>query len=153
MRLRLTLPTLLGTACLLLAGAAPAPAGSPVGKWLTESRDGVIDVYACGAPGRLCARVAGMEYAGPMPRDVWKRPKCGEAIMTDLRPDDGGGWSGHVLDPDSGKTYSARLWLAPDGTLKLRGYIGLPMFGETQSWTRFHGRLGPACHLSEAEAR
>jgi len=32
--------------------------------------------------------------------------------------------------------YTANISLQSDGTLRLRGYVGSPMFGETQIWTR-----------------
>lgn len=44
---------------------------------------------------------------------------------------------GQVLDPDSGNIYSARIKLAPDGKkLTLRGYIGNPLLGRSQTWER-----------------
>ncbi len=44
---------------------------------------------------------------------------------------------GKVYDPKSGKTYTARLSLENDGKiLKMRGYIGVPMFGRTAKFTR-----------------
>ena len=45
----------------------------------------------------------------------------------------GGGW---IYDPDVGKTYRCRLTLSDKGTLEVRGYIGAPMFGRSQTWTR-----------------
>ena len=37
---------------------------------------------------------------------------------------------------ENGKTYNANISLQPDGKLRLRGYVGTPMLGETQLWTR-----------------
>jgi uncharacterized protein (DUF2147 family) len=47
-------------------------------------------------------------------------------------------WSGgEILDPEDGKTYRATLKLSDDGQkLIVRGYIGLPMFGRSQTWVR-----------------
>jgi uncharacterized protein (DUF2147 family) len=44
--------------------------------------------------------------------------------------------SGQIYNGENGKTYSANISLQPDGKLRLRGYVGSPMFGETQLWTR-----------------
>ena len=41
------------------------------------------------------------------------------------------------IDPETGKIYSASMHLSPDGTkLNVRGYLGLPIFGRSQTWTR-----------------
>ncbi|MFI5138215.1 MAG: DUF2147 domain-containing protein [Sphingobacteriales bacterium] len=42
---------------------------------------------------------------------------------------------GTIYDPKSGKTYSCKMTL--EGTsLKIRGYIGISLFGRTEVWTR-----------------
>ena len=42
---------------------------------------------------------------------------------------------GSILDPDDGKMYKSRLLLSDDGkTLQVRGYIGVPLLGRTQTW-------------------
>lgn len=44
---------------------------------------------------------------------------------------------GEILDPNNGKTYSVRLTPGEAGkTLKVRGYIGTPIIGRTQTWVR-----------------
>ena len=44
---------------------------------------------------------------------------------------------GDILDPNNGKVYSAKLKLVDDGRkLDVRGYIGMPMLGRTQTWQR-----------------
>jgi uncharacterized protein (DUF2147 family) len=44
---------------------------------------------------------------------------------------------GTILDPESGKTYHASMHLSPDGSkLTVRGYIGLEIFGRSQTWNR-----------------
>ena len=43
---------------------------------------------------------------------------------------------GKIYNGENGKTYNANISLQPDGTLRLRGFVGSPMFGETQIWTR-----------------
>ncbi|MGA3132274.1 MAG: DUF2147 domain-containing protein [Terracidiphilus sp.] len=53
---------------------------------------------------------------------------------------DGGQWSGgQVLDPETGKVYSATITLQDGGNkLRLRGYIGISLLGRTQYWLREH---------------
>jgi len=47
-----------------------------------------------------------------------------------------GKWKGPIYDPESGKTYSSEIVLLNESTLEVTGYIGLPMFGRTEKWTR-----------------
>ena len=146
-RVALRIVSMLG---LVLAAAtsiaAAAPASAVEGRWLTQTHDGVITVRVCGDA--LCGFITGMVYDGPPPVDAWHRPQCGLNLLIGMRPD-GTGWSGRILDPDNGHTYAARVHLAPDGTFKLHGYIGIPLFGATQSWTRFRGGpIGPACKMA-----
>ena len=44
---------------------------------------------------------------------------------------------GTILDPETGELYKASMSLDPEGSqLTVRGYIGLPIFGRSQTWTR-----------------
>lgn len=46
-------------------------------------------------------------------------------------------WTGgKIYDPKSGKTYSAYMELESDQQLKLRGYVGISLFGRTSMWSR-----------------
>lgn len=135
----------------LMAGAAsaeaPVPSVSAVfGRWLTSDRDGVFQLERCGVA--LCGRLVGMRYTGTMPLDVWKRPQCGMSLLSAFHPgDEAGHWDGKILDPDNGRTYAATIWSPEPDILKLRGYLLLPMFGETQTWSRYRGTIGHACKL------
>ena len=43
--------------------------------------------------------------------------------------------AGTIYDPKSGKTYSCKMTV--EGTqLKIRGYVGITLFGRTEVWTR-----------------
>lgn len=56
----------------------------------------------------------------------------GMTIITDMEKDDDEWDDGEILDPKNGKIYDCKLWLADDGTLKVRGYI--VFFFRTQTW-------------------
>ncbi|GBQ68623.1 hypothetical protein AA103196_1995 [Ameyamaea chiangmaiensis NBRC 103196] len=137
---------LLGAAAGLV-GPARAAEIPELGLWLSQDHDGVFSIARCGT--QLCGRLVGMRYTGEMPRDVNHNPECNIQMLTGFEPtnDDDKAWEGRILDPDSGHVYHARIWTPKDGILKLRGYIGIPLFGETQTWTRFTGAIGPECKL------
>jgi uncharacterized protein (DUF2147 family) len=44
---------------------------------------------------------------------------------------------GDILDPNNGKVYHVKLTLTDGGNkLDVRGYIGVPILGRTQTWSR-----------------
>ncbi len=136
---------LAGLLVLTVTHEAVADPLSPAGRWLTDDRGGVIEIAPCGDA--LCGRIVGMRYAGPMPVDHWNRPQCGLGLLYGLKPGEDS-WNGQVLDPKGGKLYSARVSLPDHDTLKLRGYIGVALFGQTVTWTRYTGgAIGNACHM------
>jgi uncharacterized protein (DUF2147 family) len=55
-----------------------------------------------------------------------------------LEADDGGArFRGSVLDPEEGAIYECRVTLSEDGKrLVLRGFVGLPILGRTETWIR-----------------
>jgi uncharacterized protein (DUF2147 family) len=133
------------------AHAAPPPAteAAVVGDWLTEKKDGVVTIAPCGDA--ICGEISGILHFGPdgaPPHDSTGVSECHLRIIRDMRPGDDGILHGTVTDPHDGDVYHAKLRVAPDGTLRLRGYIALPLFGSTQTWTHFSGKLQPDCHFS-----
>ena len=48
-----------------------------------------------------------------------------------------GRWKGGTIyDPNSGKTYRCVVTLVDANTLEVRGYVGVPLLGRTETWTR-----------------
>jgi uncharacterized protein (DUF2147 family) len=44
---------------------------------------------------------------------------------------------GQILDPDEGQVYKCRIALRDGGRkLEVRGYVGIPLFGRSQTWMR-----------------
>jgi uncharacterized protein (DUF2147 family) len=138
-------------AFLLLAGPAGAASPpAPTGSWLTANRQAVIQISPCGAD--FCGRIVGIivRHAGdPLPMDWLGRPQCGFVMLRTTRRIGTGAtrWAGYVQDPRDGESYDAIIALRPDGRLGLRGYLGLPLFGQTQLWSPFTGRTFADCRL------
>jgi uncharacterized protein (DUF2147 family) len=133
----------------ILATVASAWAQTTIeGRWLTEEKSGVVEIYSCG-DGAFCGRLLwvrikpsdrnphALDNRNSMPA-LRDRPLCGLVMMWGFRPNGENQWSdGSLYDPESGSTYRGKMTLRPDGTLSLRGYVGISLFGRSQDWTRF----------------
>jgi uncharacterized protein (DUF2147 family) len=68
------------------------------------------------------------------------KPVQGMVILRDIKldPADKTQWiGGDILDPNNGKIYKVRIKTADGGKkLDVRGYIGTPLLGRTQTWLR-----------------
>ncbi|MDE2239650.1 MAG: DUF2147 domain-containing protein [Rhodospirillales bacterium] len=126
---------------------APALAqGAPEGWWLDQTGEAGILISPCGAD--LCGRIewlkAPLDAAGKPKTDIHNtnaalraRPVCGLQILGGFAPAANGGWhGGWIYDPKNGKTYTSVMHLEADGTLHVRGYVGIPLFGRSEVWTR-----------------
>ena len=133
---------------VLLASVAANAAPAPTGLWLTQDREGVIAISPCG--GNFCAHIVGVVLDHPddkMPVDHRGVSQCDLPLITDASQVQPNLWTGHITDPGSGDHYDVELHLNPHGTLALRGFLGIPLLGRTQTWTRYTGRVPADCRL------
>lgn len=133
--------------------ATIANMNSPVGYWktiddvtnkpksilqVTETRDHtimgrIIKIYP--RPGydqhELCTACEGYRH---------NKPIVGMVIMQNLKQSEQGSaeWvDGEIMDPLNGKTYHCNFTVMNGGReAEVRGYIGLPLFGRSQTWFR-----------------
>ncbi|WP_201584785.1 DUF2147 domain-containing protein [Psychrobacter sp. HII-4] len=72
------------------------------------------------------------------PGNLKNQPVEGLQILTGLKAEGNNQWSdGKLVDPESGKVYSGKITLSDNGqSLDLRGYVGTPLFGRSQTWQR-----------------
>lgn len=135
------------------ASAALAQSASPIGQWRTiDDKTGeprsIVEIYE--EDGQLHGKVVEILQAS----DEAQRNGEGQIICTACdgkRADqpiegmtilwglekDGDEWEdGKILDPSNGKTYSAKMELDGQDRLEVRGYMGVSLFGRTQTWQR-----------------
>ena len=127
------------------AGASGPPA--PLGDWMTANGHGVVHIAECGDT--LCGRIVGIDRppGTAMPTDAQGQPQCGLTIITNEAPTADGTWLGRITDPRDDSTYQAEIWVDGAGRLHLRGFVGIPLLGQTQIWHRFTGQLTPECGI------
>jgi uncharacterized protein (DUF2147 family) len=149
----LALPCLGFAAARADQGSGPVSSQAAQGWWLNDDGDSAIYIAPCGAA--LCGYVewlkTPLDAQGKPKTDIHNpdaalqsRPICGLQMMGGMTPDGSGGWQdGWAYDPKVGKTYKAIMHVAPDGSLRLHGYIGVPLFGRSKTMTRPGGTLTP----------
>jgi uncharacterized protein (DUF2147 family) len=115
-----------------------------LGNWLSESKDGIIQISQS-ADANYEGRIVGGSHPGRLDEknpDATQRakPLRGQVIMRNLRYEGAGKWSGGAIyEPDTGRTYSCLLELIAPDSLKVRGFIGISVLGKSQIWTRYMG--------------
>ena len=142
---RLSVPLFFATLCTSLAWGAERGLD---GRWATFDTDGrkraVVEIVDRGeqATGRIVELIPRPgEDGDPVCVDCegdarGRRIRGLEILKLDREPE-GAGWQGTVLDPEEGRLYRCTATLSADGqTLRLRGFIGLQLFGRTETWSR-----------------
>lgn len=65
------------------------------------------------------------------------RQMLGAAIVWNMHFDGEGTYvDGFLYDPEHGKTYKGKASVDGPNKLTLRGYVGIPLFGRSDSWAR-----------------
>jgi uncharacterized protein (DUF2147 family) len=132
---------------------APMPATHPpsdeqaqeaLGNWLTQGRDGIIQISQ--APdGSYQGRIVGggdpsrLDTTNPDPAKRHE-PLLGQVIMQGMEYLGGGRFStGTIRDPNNGHIYKCKMELLDASRLQIRGFLGISLLGRSQIWTRYTG--------------
>lgn len=130
----------------LAGGVVMAQSDTPVGLWKSIDDDskqpkaliriaeasgvltGRIEKILTDKPDALCDQCTG---------DLKDKPVRGMTILRGHKKA-GDFWEGGtILDPANGKTYKSHLKVIDGGAkIEVRGYIGTPLLGRTQTWIR-----------------
>ena len=113
-----------------------------LGVWFNEEKDAKIKVYK--EEGKYFGKIVWHKtgegisaYDENNPdEELRTRKKVGLIILTDFEFDDGQWEDGDIYDPKTGKTYSCVIKLQKDGSLHVRGYIGISLIGRTTHWSK-----------------
>lgn len=113
-----------------------------LGIWFNEEKDAKIKVYKEDGKfyGKIVWHKTGDDVSpydenNPDP-ELKKRKKLGLVILNDFEAKSGQWENGKIYDPKSGKTYSCVIKMQKDGSLNVRGYIGISLIGRTTVWTK-----------------
>lgn len=129
--------------CLVLLAtttALAAPTPGVRGDWKTPTSS-IVRIAPCGSD--VCLTVIKLSPTAPETTDqqnpdaaLRSRSLCGLTVGTGFRQLDPEHLAdGHLYDPKTGHTYRGTITAAGD-TLKLHGYIGISLFGRTETWHR-----------------
>jgi uncharacterized protein (DUF2147 family) len=127
---------------------ASIAAEAPIGKWQTiDDKSGkpksIIEIYS--VENVLEGKI--IQLLDPDSSSICKKckgerankPLVGMVILWGVtEAENKKSWGGgEILDPKKGKTYSVKLTSKNSGDeLKVRGFIGAPFLGRTQTWKR-----------------
>jgi uncharacterized protein (DUF2147 family) len=135
---------------IISAPAVMADNHSPEGLWLTENERSVISIKRC--PEGYCGFIhwiteGGMQFDEKNDDPaLHNRPLCGMKILWGFKQQNATNWiDGNIYKADDGDLYNATLQTLPKGTLLVRGYVGMPLFGKSQVWTPVSGADYPPC--------
>ena len=150
---------------ILLLSALPAAAaeGSPAGLWKTfddrtHKARGIVSIY------EENGTFSGKIESSFDPEELTKRcekcsgdrkgaPVLGLVIMRGMTRHGAEFDGGDILDPETGYVYRCKFLLSDDGAkLMVRGYLGLSVFGRTQTWIRMDGDAALAPSVTEGHS-
>lgn len=111
-----------------------------IGNWINEKKDTKFQIFK--KDNKYYGKI--LWGTGSETKDV-KNPNAklrtreviGLVILNNFVFDGEDTWvDGTIYDPREGKTYSCKITKKSKDEIKVRGYIGISMFGRTEIWTR-----------------
>lgn len=144
----------LAALALLLAMTLPSGAGQPAaatapnvfdGFWMDADGEVILELGAC--PAGRCGKIAWLKQpnfknGGPL-TDIYNpdpalrnRPVCGLDVLSGFNRQPDGTWAGTVYVSDHGKSFSGKAEVLSPTSIKVTGYVLLPLFGQSEVWTK-----------------
>lgn len=134
---------------LIITAALFGDTVSPVGKWITIDEKtgkprGIIEITD--QNGVLNGSIVGYYPRTGEPKvplcqkctdERKNQPIIGMVFLENMKKYGDEYTGGKILDPESGNIYSAKMKLLPGNKkLEVRGYLGISLFGRSQTWIR-----------------
>ena len=117
-----------------------------IGKWKTIDDEtgkakSIVEIYE--KSGKIYGKVAeilDLEHKNNVCANCTgsdkNKPILGMVIIKGLTKEADEYTNGKILDPKNGKTYKCFITLESKDKLKVRGFVGISLFGRTQYWYR-----------------
>lgn len=133
---------------LLVCTSLPAAYASEeaAGIWWSPDKDAKLEMKV-DAQGRLSGRLiaipekdsGNVDSKNPDPA-LRNRPLLGLTVFSGFQREAPNRWAqGQVYDAELGATFQAKVWLEGDDRLMVRGFLGVPLFGRTETFQRVSG--------------
>lgn len=130
-------------AFLLLVLVFPVQAASDgdrlLGIWITPEKDR-IQIYKTSERyfGKPAVQPGQAQRLDVNNTDPTKRGRslADVLILENFFYEDGEWSRGKIYDPKNGKTYSCVIRLKGENEIVIRGYVGISLFGRSETWTR-----------------
>ena len=151
--LKIKLLALIGLLLVSAAAVANTEGDRLLGFWFTENDNATVEIYR--EDDEYFGRIDALKnplyaddtttgLAGQLKVDLnnpdldkQSRPIVGLNLLRGFTYIGNNKWrKGKIYDPENGKDYDCNIKLKSDGTLSVRGYIGLALFGRTTLWRR-----------------
>jgi uncharacterized protein (DUF2147 family) len=115
-----------------------------VGTWVAGENKAKVQIYKVG--NKYHGRITWLrdpvkngrpktDVKNPDPK-LRNTPIVGLVVLRNFIYDDREWLSGEIYDPSNGKEYSCKITMPDPNTLKVRGYLGISLFGRTEVWKR-----------------
>jgi uncharacterized protein (DUF2147 family) len=140
--------SLFGAAVAVTSVLSPvaSAAESLDGFWMDSDGEVILEVSRCGDA--RCAKVAWLrkplgpdglpltDYRNSDP-ELRNRPVCGLQVVSGFKQQSDGTWGdGNVYVSDLGASFSGYAEVLGPNKVKITGYVLLPLFGQSEVWTR-----------------
>jgi uncharacterized protein (DUF2147 family) len=116
------------------------PAETIEGKWWTEGKEGLMKIEKTKSGRYQVIIISGKDEnkkdeKNPDPK-MRERKLKNIVIMWNLKFEDGEYVDGYCYNPRDGNTYRVKMKMLSQNSLRIRGYLLVPLLGQSQDWVR-----------------